>query len=78
MIIAQGGESVNSKRVIDALKVIKEEIPDYFAESIMSDCPSDLGLPAKYRKMCGMDSTTFEFTSEHCDRCWRLALGEEQ
>lgn len=71
-----------SKKVIDALKVIKAEIPEYFEDSIMSDCPCDLGLPAKYRKWCGMEPTIGdmkeEFTSEYCERCWAFALGEEQ
>ena len=70
-----------SKRVIDALKVIKEELPGYFKESIMTDCPSDLDLSAKYRKWCGMepslDGTKEDFTSEYCERCWASALGDE-
>jgi hypothetical protein len=73
---------VGNKRVIEALKVIKAEIPDYFKDSIMSDCPCDLGLPANFRKWCGMepslDSVKEEFTSEYCERCWSAALGEEQ
>ena len=64
------------ERIRNALRTLKEDAPEYYA-TIMGDCPSDLGLHAQYRKWCGMESATAEFTSEYCDKCWRKALGEE-
>ena len=72
-----GGVWVANIRVIKALQILRQEVPDYFNDAILSDCPSDLGLPAKYRKMCGMESTTFEFSSEFCQRCWDAALEDK-
>ena len=68
---------MNRKRLVDALKVIRDEAPQYFEEAIMGDCPCDLGLPASMRKWCGMEETNFEFTSEHCSKCWAAALGDD-
>jgi len=71
---------VNKKRVIQAIKILQEEVPGYVEEAIMGDCPCDLGLPAKFRKWCGMEPTMGdvkdEFTPEFCERCWAEALGE--
>ena len=67
---------MNRKRVIQAIKILQEEVPGYVEEVIMGDCPCDLGLPASMWKWCGMEETTSEFTSEHCGKCWAEALGE--
>jgi len=69
---------VNRKRVIQAIKILREEVPGYVEEAIMGDCPCDLGLPAKFRKMCGMESTSFEFSPEYCEQCWSEALEEKE
>ena len=69
---------MSNQKVIQALKMLREEIPGYVEEAIMGDCPSDLGLPAPFRKLCGMDNTGAEFTSEYCERCWKEAMGEDE
>lgn len=74
----KGGQTMSNARIINALKVIQEEAPDYFDGIITGDCPSDLGLLAINRDRCGMEDTTSEFTSEYCTECWRMALGDEQ
>ena len=68
---------MNRKRLVKALKVVRDEVPQYFEEAIMSDCPCDLGLPASMRKWCGMEETKFEPTMEYCWKCWVDALGED-
>jgi len=62
------------ERIIDALMILKKDAPEFFVEEIMGCCPSDLGLPAENRRMCGMDDVSSEFTSEYCDRCWKIAM----
>ena len=65
---------MSKKRVIEALKILKEEVPEYFGDVITSDCPSDLGLRAMFKKWCGIEDVNAEFTSEYCKRCWLEAL----
>lgn len=67
-----------NQRIIKALKIIREEAPEYFADVITADCPCDVGLPADYRKWCGMADTSTEFVFDYCRKCWANALGEEE
>jgi len=69
---------MSNQKVIQALKMLREEIPGYVEEAIMGDCPCDLGLKAPFRKWCGMEAPGAEFTSEYCERCWTEAMGEDE
>lgn len=68
---------MSKQSVITALRVLRHDAPEYFNDAIMGDCPCDLGLPATYRKWCGMENIDDGFTSEYCKRCWSEALGDE-
>ena len=69
---------MNRKRVIEALKILREEVPQYFEAVIKGDCPCDLGLPASMRKWCGMENTENGLTLDHCDKCWDDAMEDKE
>ena len=60
-------------RIIKALKIIREEAPEYFEARISGrDCPSDWDLP----ESCPHVSNNA--TAQNCRNCWENALGEEE
>jgi hypothetical protein len=67
---------MSNKRVIKALRILRDEAPQYFEDVIMADCPSDVGLPADYRKWCGMAEPSTEVIFDYCKKCWKSAMGE--
>lgn len=67
---------MSGKRVVKALRILRDECPQYFNDVIKSDCPSDLGLPADYRKWCGMADLETEFVFDYCEKCWANAMRE--
>ena len=64
---------MSGKRVVKALRILRDEVPGYYADILTTDCPSDLGLPAAYRKWCGMEENG-EVTFEFCAKCWQAAM----
>ena len=69
---------MRKKKVIEALRMLQDEVPEYFEDVIMADCPCDLGLPAKYRARCGMADTSTEFMFDYCRKCWMNAMGKSE
>ena len=65
----------DKKRIIEALQILRKEAPRYFDDILTTDCPSDLGLPAEFRKWCGMEEGG-EICFDYCAKCWQAAMKE--